>query len=62
MCQLLSETLETLAAVYKKLVLINEITMNEQDWLNEMDTVMANKRTTLGVIDTIKDEIETLQC
>ncbi len=57
-CQLLSETLDTLAAVYKKLTLINEISMNEQDWLNEMTIAMANKRTTHGVIDIVKEEIE----
>ena len=44
--------------MYKKLVLINDITDNVSDWLNEMRASMANKRSSHGAVDVIKDEIE----
>lgn len=58
MCQLLSETLQTLDAVYKKLVLINDITANEEQWLSEMGALVSDRRTTHGVVDAVKEEIE----
>ena len=57
-CQLLSETLQTLDAVYKKLVLINEITLSEQEWITALGALLADKQTTHGVVELVKNEVE----
>ncbi len=58
MCQLLSETLQTLDAVYRKLVLINDITLSEQEWITALGALMANKQTTRGVVEVVRNEVE----
>ena len=57
-CQLLSETLQTLDAVYRKLVLINDITLSEQEWITALGALMANKQTTRGVVEVVRNEVE----